>query len=421
MKPLHAATITLRKRMNPIGVGLSLLLAVFLSSCQQPTIESQVEKLMKTGDYEKREQIAFALADSLNPYAVELISGLYHENQYANQALESMLSRYKQILQSNNNSSRRVLECVSLIPTEDAAVFLGEQSIKSREGNFAFQTIKSLPEDKKIKSVYAGLKVSRNEPIQDSLLSVFYSFENQEEQNVLRSPNLVSVSSFQKIISKNLSNPNLDIKTKINLIITGLNVSGSDDSFQISLIEEAKKVGKPALLSLIEEWHNTRSTNILRAIIAFDDSAIQYLTSKLGEDSRVEELLASIGKPAVNSLISKMKASKQEVRFAAADALVKIYRNDPSAVTSLTDAFDNQSIGAIAKNYPFYIRMGLSGTEQLLLKALNAHFTKEMGVDYINCGNYQIEEGAKEIAANKGYGVYTERGTHYGPKWGGGN
>lgn len=163
---------------------LSALLLIFLNSCQQPTLENQVEKMMKTEDFEKREQIAFALADSLNPYAVELISGLYHENQYANQALESMLSRYSQISQSGYKSSRAVFECVGLIPTANAAIFLGEQSVKSKDGEFAFHLVKNLPEQNKIKSVYAGLKVSGNEAIQDSLLSVFYSFNNQELQNV---------------------------------------------------------------------------------------------------------------------------------------------------------------------------------------------------------------------------------------------
>jgi hypothetical protein len=400
---------------------LIVLVTVFLNSCQQPTIENQVEKLIKTEDFKQREQIAFALADSLDPYAVELLSGLYNENQYADQALESMLSRYSQILQSNQKSSRMLFKCVSLIPTESAAIFLGEQSVKSSEGDFVFQLIKNLPEHKKIKSVYSGLYAIGSEVIQDSLLSVFYSFNKQELINVLNDPYLVSLRSFQKIISNEIKQPNIKVDEKINLIVNGLGRPGSDDSFQLMLIDDAKKIGKPALLSLISEWDRTKSDNILRAITAFNNNAIQYLTSMLGEDSSVEELLAKIGQPAVVSLISKMKDSKQEVRFAAADALVKMYKYNPSAIASLTDAFANQSISAIAKNYPFYIRMGLSGTEELLLKALNTHFTKSMGEDYINCGNSRIEENAKNISANKGYGVYTLPGTHSGPRWGGGN
>ena len=131
-----------------------------------------------------------------------------------------------------------------------------------------------------------------------------------------------------------------------------------------------------------------------------------------------EDLLAHIGKPAVNALMSKMKSYEQKVRFSAADALVKMLKYNPDAVENLMQAFDNSNIGAIARNYPFYIRMGLSGTEDLLLRALHYNFGKKMCLDYLNCGNYQLEQGATYIAGEYGYRVHPEIGDYNGPKWG---
>ncbi len=94
---------------------------------------------------------------------------------------------------------------------------------------------------------------------------------------------------------------------------------------------------------------------------------------------------------------------------------------DPNAVDILTSAIDNGGIKIIAKNYPFYIRLGQPGTETLLLKALDSQFNQEICVDYLNCGNTELESSASDIAAKHGYLVTPSFGSHGGPKWGSGN
>ncbi|MFN9900047.1 MAG: HEAT repeat domain-containing protein, partial [bacterium] len=90
--------------------------------------------------------------------------------------------------------------------------------------------------------------------------------------------------------------------------------------------------------------------------------------SEVGQKRNSESLLGYFGESAVLPLLGRMKSSNQEDRYAAADALVKISKTHPTAVKNLTDVFDDGSIKGIAANYPFYIRLGASGTEKLLLK-----------------------------------------------------
>ena len=234
-----------------------------------------------------------------------------------------------------------------------------------------------------------------------------------------------------------ITNPNpthdLTNQEKIDLIIHALKLENTDGllapnlDFQKSLSNSALKHGRTAMLNIISEWNlnqstdTTNSAGLLFAILSFKDDAINFLSEKIAEDQNAIELLAQIGEPAVQAMKIKMTDDKQSVRFAAGDVLVRMLKYHPDAILSLTSAIDNSGVSTIAKNYPFYIRLGQINTEQILLKALNQNFTLEMCEDYLNCGNQLIEDGASDIAYDYGYIVTPGFGDHYGPKWGSGN
>jgi len=434
------------KQFKYYNLMLISFISIFFIACQPKTIEQQVEILMKTEKPEKRNAIAIALADSLNLHAIELIKGFYTNNYYAEQALREMFFRYSQIIEgmvtiNNINHIEKSIECIGQIPTNEAAAYLGKQSMimDSTKGIIAFNQIKSMPDNLKYIALFAGLKCeNENENMQDILLTEFYAFGQEAFSLVLNNKlpkdytlydyentNIISVNALKKVIKTILQDKNLSKEIKMKSIICGLKTVEDDETFQDYLLKSAKQYGNEIMIKLINEWYyNQSSENILNAIISFGNNAINYLSNQLGNagDYYAKDLLAHIGKPAVASLMYKMNnANDQNIRFAAADALVKMSRYNPSAVSSLTNAFDNQSIGIIAKNYPFYIRMGLSGTEALLLKALRNYFSTNMCLDYLNCGNRSIEYGAQDIAADYGYEVYSQQGSHYGPRWGSGN
>jgi uncharacterized protein YjaG (DUF416 family) len=209
---------------------------------------------------------------------------------------------------------------------------------------------------------------------------------------------------------------------KIDLIIDALLVDNLNINFENTLINAANQHGNIAMLKAIDTWYEKkRSSSLLNAIISFDNDAIAVLVSRIEKDTVAVDLLARFGQPVVNTMIKKMKDKDQSIRFAAGDVLVQMQKYDPDAINLLTSAIDEGGTRIIAKNYPFYIRLGQFGTEKLLLKALDIYFNQAMCVDYLNCGNTELDSGAKDIAEKHGYWVMPSFSTHGGPKWGSGN
>ena len=206
--------------------------------------------------------------------------------------------------------------------------------------------------------------------------------------------------------------------SKIKYIICALSIQGTKE-FENCLIISANKHGDKAMKEIIETWENgNNSIGLWRSIIAFKEKSIIYLSNQLGKNEISEDLLARIGDPAVDYLKLKMQDPNQSVRFAAADALVKMIEYHPNALKKLTDALNEESLNVISYNYPFYIRLGIKGSEEILLKALDINFSQEMGVDFLNCGNSELESKTIKIANKHGYTIMPGFGESDGPKWG---
>jgi len=67
--------------------------------------------------------------------------------------------------------------------------------------------------------------------------------------------------------------------------------------------------------------------------------------------------------------------------------------------------------------YEDFIAKGIPGTEGVLIAALNKSGNLKMADDFLNCGNWGLEQAAREWAARNGYSVGSKSG---GPpnKWG---
>ena len=232
-------------------------------------------------------------------------------------------------------------------------------------------------------------------------------------------------NSKREICLSYITDPNIDHNLsndeKIEFILYGLNLNNTDKEFQTVLANSALKHGSDAMLKLIEEWKGNKSSKeLLNAINIFDQKVLNHLSTLIEEDKNAIDLLARIGEPAISMLKRMMRSKKQSVRFAAGDVLVKMIEYHPDALTSLTSAINKNGVRTIAKNYPFYIRLGQSGSEQILIKALRYNFNITMCVDYLNCGSKTIEDGATKIAKDNGYTVTSGFGSHSGPIWGSG-
>lgn len=232
-------------------------------------------------------------------------------------------------------------------------------------------------------------------------------------------------NSKREICLSYITDPNIDHNLsndeKIEFILYGLNLNNTDKEFQTVLANSALKHGSDAMLKLIEEWKGNKSSKkLLNAINIFDQKVLNHLSNLIEDDKNAIELLARIGQPAISIMKRKMRSNKQSIRFAAGDVLVKMIEYHPNALTSLTSAINKNGVRTIARNYPFYIRLGQSGSEEILLKALRYNFSTTMCVDYLNCGSKTIEDRATQIAKDNGYIVTPGFGSHSGPIWGSG-
>ena len=230
-------------------------------------------------------------------------------------------------------------------------------------------------------------------------------------------------NSKREICLSYITDPNIDHNLsndeKIEFILYGLNLNNTDKEFQTVLANSALKHGSDAMLKLIEEWKGNKSSKeLLNAINFFDQKVLNHLSTLIEDDKNAIDLLARMGEPAISMLKRMMRSKKQSVRFAAGDVLVKMIEYHPDALTSLTSAINKNGVRTISKNYPFYIRLGQSGSEQILLKALRYNFNITMCVDYLNCGSKTIEDRATKIAKDNGYIVTPGFGSHSGPIWG---
>lgn len=220
-----------------------------------------------------------------------------------------------------------------------------------------------------------------------------------------------------------ITDPNLQHsisdKEKISFILNGLMIKNSSIIFKKSLAKSLKKHGTPGIKEIIKRWNQNKSSKeLLYAISLYPNQAIEYLSGRIVDDKDAVQLLARIGEPAVNAMKQKMRNSNQSVRFAAGDVLVEMLKYHPKAIISLTSAINKNGIRTIARNYPFYIRLGQPGSEKILLKALRQNFSTTSCVDYLNCGSKILEDGATNIARINGYIVTPGGFGHSGPRWG---
>jgi len=120
---------------------------------------------------------------------------------------------------------------------------------------------------------------------------------------------------------------------------------------------------------------------------------------------------------AVEPLILAMKDENLFVRRKAAEALGKI--TIVGTIEPLSAALKVKNLEVIAEAYIFFIQRGESGTEVLLIEALNKYGSKEMAEDFVNCGNRQLEVAGRKWANERNYTIIQLSVGGDSPRWGG--
>jgi HEAT repeat protein len=109
----------------------------------------------------------------------------------------------------------------------------------------------------------------------------------------------------------------------------------------------------------------------------------------------------------------------ESLRPFAAMELSKI-ENCEVAVEGLDEFLQIGDLQVIAGAYQYYIELGRTGSEELLIDALNKYGNKTMASKYLNCGNEKLSDAARSWAKEKGYSIVSIPGSSGGTSWGSG-
>ena len=145
---------------------------------------------------------------------------------------------------------------------------------------------------------------------------------------------------------------------------------------------------------------------------------------EMGEIPEITEEMpdneTDISKPKNNTGISSDTSSnnKYPVFTEAVHALSLLCKNSDNEKI-IADEINKIDIAFIMVIYPYLIEIGASGTEDLLIEALNVYGFSMMAEDFINSGNEKLEVAAREWAKKNNYTIYEMPGFS-GKEWGSG-
>jgi HEAT repeat protein len=152
-----------------------------------------------------------------------------------------------------------------------------------------------------------------------------------------------------------------------------------------------------------------------------DSRAVQPLITTLKDDDYLyvrEESVKALGEikdsRAVQPLINALNNEHIGVREEAVKALIEI---GTPAIEPLNHAIKENNLRVVANAYYFFICIGEPGTEKILVEALQKYGTKNMAIDFINCGNIQLKEAAYKWTESHGYKIKKGIDVSNGPTW----
>ncbi|MCW8134024.1 MAG: HEAT repeat domain-containing protein, partial [Planctomycetota bacterium] len=161
--------------------------------------------------------------------------------------------------------------------------------------------------------------------------------------------------------------------------------------------------------------------------------AVPALLNALGDpDPAMQEILPRVlsyfPAEAVDALVALLRHDDFPVRRSAAETLgeialrgqgaVAVESPEGRAIAECEQGLKRRNAEFISGAYLYYIRKGQSGAVLYLVDTLNTLGDKRMAETYLNCGNADLAEAAKNWAKDNGYTI-SERHAGSGYKWGG--
>ena len=145
---------------------------------------------------------------------------------------------------------------------------------------------------------------------------------------------------------------------------------------------------------------------------------------EIGEIPEITEVMpdneTDISEPTNNTGISSDTSSNNQypVLVEVVYALSLLCK-DSENEKIIADEINKIDIAFVMVAYPYLIEIGASGTEDMLINALNIYGFSMMAEDFINSGNEKLEEAARKWAKENNYTIYQMPGFG-GKEWGSG-
>ena len=196
-------------------------------------------------------------------------------------------------------------------------------------------------------------------------------------------------------------------------------------------IEAAQKLGElkdplavnPLITTLKKDKDGHVRASAEDALVNIGAPAVEPLTVMLKDNAwrvrrRAVRTLGKIKDPrALEPLVAVMKMDKDcYVRKFAALAIGET--NDPWVGEILIPSLKDKNLEVVEGAYRFFIRKGEPGSEDILIEILDrGSWNRRMVMDFLNCGNNQLEKAASECAKKRSYPI-TSTPDPKAPKWG---
>lgn len=188
--------------------------------------------------------------------------------------------------------------------------------------------------------------------------------------------------------------------------------SGSDG--QKRIIDTLKNIGTSdateALSALLKTDNEEIRLAIADALIVIgNDSAVAALADALQTGSvtlqgEAAEALKTIdSSSATDALITALQSKKEDTQRSAALALSGI--DNSEAKEALNALIEQKNLSVIAQIYDYYIKAGITGSEPIMIEALNQFGYSTMAEAFLNCGNSTLEDAATDWADRHGYDI----------------
>lgn len=171
-----------------------------------------------------------------------------------------------------------------------------------------------------------------------------------------------------------------------------------------------------------KKWAQVRIKAVDALAALKDPRAVEPLIAALRDEdpyvvSQSASALATIhDERSIEPLLAILNNENEIIQIVVAKAISEF--DDPRVTEALTLALNNEDLATIAGAYQFYIQRGESGSEAILIKALDQFGDKSMAEDFLNCRNSELKAAGEKWASLKGYSIVSGSFSSETPIWG---